>query len=403
MARLAQVFLVLFVAYASAGKGIQNVNSANRVPSEYLVTVKSSNPVQRDNAVRRINQLGSGVEIKKRFNVGKLSVLLIQAEEESSVYSLTSIQGVQSVEANVLKNVLQCESQDLTRFDGLYNLARTNVREAGGPSVYNYRQDDGAGTTVYVLDTGIFLEHNDFGGRASHGYTVAPIDVNEGDEDLNGHGTHCAGTVMGSTYGAAKAANAIAVKVVNRLGMGTVAQCIDGLEWVFNDFQGRGGQFKAVISMSLGYERSPAMDSLIQEISDAGLLTVAAAGNEYSSACNPSPSGAEASLSVAASDASDRLAIFTNTGECVDIIAPGVNILSAGIRDEDSSATMSGTSMSCPLVAGVVLRYMSQVESRPSPEEIRQVFVQSTTKDAIDLRGYDETPNHFLYAPCDLQ
>ena len=407
MARFTEIICILLVAYACARQSVQNMNVAGRVPSEYLITVKSQNLNQVNQAVKQISAADNGIVIKKRSNFGKLSVLVIKAEEDANVYNFQNIPGVQSVEANVRSNVLACVEQDVSAYAGLYNLARTNVREAGGPDVYSYQEGDGTDTTAYVLDTGIFLEHNEFGGRASHGYTVPPYDEEEGDEDFNGHGTHCAGTIMGKTYGAAKSANAIALKVVDRWGFGDVSECIDGLEWVLNDFNARneaaGGNFKAVVSMSLGYAQSNAMDAVVQELADAGLLSIAAAGNSYTTACAYSPSAAEASISVAASDESDSLAVFTNTGECVDIIAPGVNILSAGISDEDSSATMSGTSMSCPLVAGVVLRHMSQVGERPAPEAIRQWFLETSTKDVIDLNGYDDTPNHFLYAPCNVQ
>lgn len=404
MARLITAVCILLVACAAARNVkhvITNADHPGRVSSEYLITVR-----QDEQVIKQLEEIGNGFMIKKRHNFGKLSVLVVHSDEEAAVASLNSVPGVLSVEADVREYVLACTNQDLTGIAGLWNLKRTNVRENGGPEKYTYKEGDGSGTTGYVLDTGIFLGHYDFGGRASHGYTVPPYDESEGDEDLNGHGTHCAGTAMGVTYGAAKFANAIAVKVVSRYGMGTISECIDGLEWTFNDFKTKdeasGGQYKAVVSMSLGYSSNSAMDSVIQELSDIGLLTIAAAGNSGASACYFSPSGAAASVSVAASDQFDRLASFTSHGVCVDIIAPGVDILSAGHRDEYDTDTKNGTSMACPLVAGVVLRYLSQVEGRPSPEAIRAWLEQTSTKDAIDLLGHNDTPNNFLYAPCEL-
>jgi len=214
----------------------------------------------------------------------------------------------------------------------------------------------GSGVHVYVLDTGVRTTHNDFGGRA-----IPTLDMVGGsttvcnswdtscaaDPPSQGHGTHCAGSVGGSTYGVAKEATLHAVRVLGENG-GYTSWITGAMDWVVTT-----GERPAVISMSLGGPgTSQTYSNAIDDAMAAGVAVVVAAGNENSNACNFSPAFAPNAITVGATDSMDRRAGFSNYGTCVDIFGPGASIKSAIHNSNSGSATMSGTSMACPHVAG---------------------------------------------------
>ncbi|KNE65517.1 hypothetical protein AMAG_11135 [Allomyces macrogynus ATCC 38327] len=212
---------------------------------------------------------------------------------------------------------------------------------------YYYPDSAGAGVNAYVIDTGILTTHSDFEGRAIWGYTACQGCANTDD---NGHGSHCAGTIGSKTYGVAKKTTLIAVKVLNGKGEGSDADVIAGIQWATKDAKARGKP--AVASMSLGGDKSQDLNDAVEAAIADGLTFSVAAGNESQDACNTSPASAPNVISVAASDKTDYLADFSNYGTCTDIIAPGVNIKSTW--NNGGTNTISGTSMACPHVSGVV-------------------------------------------------
>ena len=186
----------------------------------------------------------------------------------------------------------------------------------------------------------------EFEGRAIWGYTAPGMD---GDFDLNGHGTHVAGTVGAATYGVAKQATIIAVKVLNAAGSGPLTSIISGLEWIANDFYNR-GRPNSVINLSLGFFGiSSIFDSALQSVIDAGITVVAAAGNEDDDACNYSPAHTPDVITVGAIDIDDIPTYFTNWGTCLDLWAPGEDILST---TPSGPNLKDGTSMAAPHVHG---------------------------------------------------
>ena len=291
--------LSLFLAvYASpTDKVIKNRGSPNRIPSEYLVTVRpnmyrgQSLKHRMDLFVQNLGSLSHQISILNRYDFTKLSVLRIKAESLSPLMNFYSLPGVTSIEANLYEKAIDQDCQEQETISGLWGLARIAKREESNDNTYSFQEGDGEGGYVYVVDSGIRVTHTDFGDRAIHGYTSPSI--SEGDDDLNGHGTHCAGTVMGTTYGVAKYAGAIAVKTLDRYGMSSISMTIGGLEWIQEDFaqrnQAADGNLPAVVSMSLRFSPSDAMDGVLQELFDAGLITTASAGNQASSSCNQSP------------------------------------------------------------------------------------------------------------------
>jgi subtilisin family serine protease len=215
---------------------------------------------------------------------------------------------------------------------------------AGLDQRYTY-DHTGKGVTAYVIDTGVDAGA-DFGGRASVGF-----DATGGDgKDCNGHGTHIAGTIGGTTYGVAKEVTLKAVRVLDCKGSGTDADVVAGLDWVAQH-----ARKPAVANMSLGGGKSPTMDAAASRLTEAGVFLAVAAGNAAVDACDGSPSGASGVLAVAASDGKDGSADFTNYGKCVKVYAPGVGITSDWLSG--GNRTMSGTSMATPHVVGVAALY----------------------------------------------
>lgn len=212
----------------------------------------------------------------------------------------------------------------------------------------------GAGVDAYVLDTGVLADHADFGGRVVQGWTA--IDDGRGSTDCNGHGTHVAGTLAGTTYGVAKAATVIPVRVLGCDGSGFMSDVVAGLDWVV----GRHGTgTPAVVNLSLGGGTSSTVDAAVDGAIRDGVVVVAAAGNSGTDACTSSPGRLAAAVTVAATDSTDRQASFSNHGTCVDLSAPGVGITSAWHTGATAYAALSGTSMAAPHVAGAAAVLLS--------------------------------------------
>ncbi len=233
----------------------------------------------------------------------------------------------------------------------------------------------GQGVDVYVVDTGILTTHPDFGGRAVSGTDTVDGDANA--TDCNGHGTHVSGTIGGSSYGLAKRADLIGVRVLDCNGSGATSGVVAGLDWIVAHHQA--GQ-PAAANMSLGGGASTALDAAVNRVIADGVTMAVAAGNENADACTKSPARVPNALTVAASDRNDARASFSNRGTCVDLFAPGVDITSAWLNN--GANTISGTSMATPHVAGAAALYL---ESHPSasPSAVSTAIVNATTKGRI--------------------
>lgn len=245
-----------------------------------------------------------------------------------------------------------------------WGLARVSHRAPLSLSSFNqylHDSEGGAGVTSYIIDTGIFVDHKQFEGRAIWGATIP-----NGDQDVdgNGHGTHCAGTIASKDYGVAKRANVVAVKVLRSNGSGSMSDVVKGVEFAAKAHQaavkeGKKGFKGSTANMSLGGGKSPALDLAVNAAVKAGIHFAVAAGNENQDAANTSPASAELAITVGASTISDARAYFSNYGSTVDIWAPGLNIVSTYIGSDTATATLSGTSMASPHIAGLLSYYVS--------------------------------------------
>lgn len=274
---------------------------------------------------------------------------------------------------------------------GLSRISKQKRQARFSANSYTYPKNSGLGVDVYVVDTGIYVKHSEFEGRARWGITIPKGDISA---DTNGHGTHCAGIIAGKTFGVAKRANVIAVKVLRSNGFGTNSDVIKGIEWVIKQHQRRKvSSRKSIINMSLGGSRSFALDLISQHAIKLGISLTVAAGNDFEDACSYSPASVSDAITVGAMDQLDSVAFFSNFGRCVDLFAPGVGILSSWIGKPNAVQLLSGTSMATPHVAGVVALYLSEHDL--SPEELKKLILKNGISGILKDVPHD-TPNNLL-------
>ncbi|MEU4565505.1 S8 family peptidase, partial [Micromonospora sp. NPDC023956] len=278
---------------------------------------------------------------------------------------------------------------DATQVNPPWNLDRIDQRTGPLDGRYTY-VSTGLGVTAYVIDTGIRTTHVDFAGQAVDGYDA--IDNALPAADCNGHGTHVAGIVGGTSYGVAKDVTLVAVRVLNCAGSGTWAQVIAGINWVTADHQP--GQ-PAVANMSLGGGLNTSLNTAVANSIADGVTYAVASGTSNQNACNFSPASVPTALTVNASQSNDARASFSNWGTCTDIFAPGVNILSAWHTSDTATNTISGTSMASPHVAGAAARVL-QVYPTWTPAQVSSYLISQATEDVITSPGTG-SPNRFLY------
>ncbi|KAI9098099.1 peptidase S8/S53 domain-containing protein [Phlyctochytrium arcticum] len=238
---------------------------------------------------------------------------------------------------------------------GLDRIDQTNLQLDG---IFDYPNASGEGIDIYIVDTGINLNHTDFEGRAIWGTTTRSDDAQ--DIDDNGHGSHVAGIAGGKTYGVAKKARLIAVKALDQDGRGPFSELIDGLQWVAQHAPTTGRT--SVVNLSIQGLVSEALNTAVTGLLDLGVHVVSATGNSGKNSCDYSPAvitGNTSVISVGAVDDTDTEADFSNYGNCVSIMGPGVRILSIAQDSVDGTKTMSGTSMAAPHVSGVLALLLS--------------------------------------------
>lgn len=274
----------------------------------------------------------------------------------------------------------------------LARLSQIEPLRATGPYDYVYDPSAGNGVDVYIFDTGIDISQPEFGGRASAGTDF----TGEGYQDENGHGTFVAGIVGSKTYGVSKNVNLINVKTMTSTGRGKLSWVLAGIEYVIASHTARNG--KSVVNMSLGTPKNNMLNRAVQQIVEMGIPVVVAAGNADSNACRFSPASAHGALVIGAlDDRTDSAATFTNWGECVSAFAPGVNVESVSISDDQTPVLYSGTSVASPIGAGLVAYFMGMGDTgEQAMQRVRDLRVKNAmTRTSLIFKPWTE--NSILY------
>jgi serine protease len=342
---------------------------------------------------------------RARIDVGAMAATLSEAyaglvdQQWSDAVKGFSVDGMSETDARALANdpmVAYVEEDGIVRINAdqatgnaLYGLDRLD--QVNLPLDGRYRSvNDGAGVTAFIVDTGIRATHQDFGNRVNVGLGFTAINDGQGTNDCNIHGTHVAGTVGGSTHGVAKAVSLVPVRVLGCDGSGSNSGVIAGVNHVARTAATLSGP--SVANMSLGGGVSNALDQAVDRAVQAGVVFAVAAGNENQNACNSSPARASSAITVGATDRNDNRANFSNFGTCVDVFGPGVGILSASNASNTATATLSGTSMATPHVAGVAALYLA---SGKSAAETNAALIADASVDKV--RDPQGSPNRLAF------
>ncbi|XP_072177249.1 extracellular serine proteinase-like [Diadema setosum] len=347
---------------------------SHRVPGEYIVVLKPDYDINTfmDSHSPTVQASGANSSI--------LSVFTTVVKGFSARLSPELLQRFLEME-----EVSYIEENSIVWAQYSWGIDRVNQRRL--PLDLNaYYDGGGKGVSVYILDTGISPNNIFFGDRA-----VVGTDTVGGQEgiDCRGHGTHVAGTIGADSYGIARAATLYGVRVLNCYGRGTLTETIEGLNWVRQN-----ARKPAIVSMSLGSVGSDAVDDAVNNVFNYGITVVASAGNDRMDACTFSPARNPNVLTVAATEDNDERATFSNYGDCVDLYAPGVDIISTWYTGRNATATMSGTSMSCPHVTGAAAIILGEHNSY-SPQQVMDKIINDTTNTVRN--AYPASNNKLLY------
>ncbi len=337
------------------------------------------------------------------FTVGsvleRLSIAVVVTEPERRD-ELAAVPGVASVSEDRL--VSRAATQVLPGGTTQWNLDRIDQATNAYDQRYRY-PGTGEGVRVYVIDTGVRPDHAEFSGRVVAGFD-AILDGN-GTGDCDGHGTHVAGTIAGSTVGVAKRATIVPVRVLGCDGTGSTLGVLAGADWVLGQHV---AGTPAVVNMSLGLDDPGGtftdLDAKIAVLVAAGITVVVAAGNGGDDgvgddACTFSPARAPSAITVGASGSSDARAGFSNFGTCLDLFAPGVSIRSAwNVGSVNAGAYLSGTSMASPAVAGIAAVYLG-IDPTASPATVTAAITGAATAGVVTSPGTG-SPNRLARVPA---
>jgi len=395
------VVLLAIVFLVDAKAPLLGTTNPEVIPGRYIVVFHPNTTTERTKA--HLSKLASlNQNILHQYNIGGIFKGFAAELTDSALETVRSADEVAHVEADQMMHVAaSCHQQTGSE----WGLSRLWQRTMSLHGKFTYDSTGGAGVNAYIVDTGIRVTHSDFAGRCSWGANF----VNDGkNTDCNGHGTHVAGTVGGTTYGVAKKVTLIAVKVLGCTGSGTNSGVIAGIDYSAESAIESGKP--SVINMSLGGSLSTATNAAVDAANDAGIVVVVASGNSNADACGFSPASAKKVLSIGATTIADNggqmedaRSTFSNYGSCVHLFAPGQNIKSAWIDDNSDTNSISGTSMASPHVCGLAALYMS-ASGQSNPETVKTHIKNSATTNEIDLlcanSACNKSPNKMAYIHC---
>ncbi|WP_157631266.1 S8 family serine peptidase [Catelliglobosispora koreensis] len=375
--------LAMVGAPAQAAEGtILHAGGATAVADSYIVVFKDATVSKADVggvAQRLVRKHGGSITHTYSTALRGFAVNL----PEAAAKQLAADPAVQFVEQNHTVTIQGTQTPTPS-----WGLDRIDQRDLPLNNSYTY-PNTGSGVRAYILDTGIRITHQDFGGRASHGRDT--VDNDNDATDCHGHGTHVAGTVAGGAYGVAKGASLVAVRVLNCQGSGSFAGIVAGVDWVTAN-----AVKPAVANMSLGGTgTNAALETAVTNSINSGVVYALAAGNSNADACNFTPARTPAAITVGATESNDARASYSNFGTCLDIFAPGSGITSAWFSSDTATNTISGTSMASPHVAGVAALILS---ANPgwTAQQVRDRMVADSTPNKVTNPGTG-SPNRLLY------
>lgn len=332
----------------------------------------------RATEVARAKALGMSVTYEYTTAIKGMAVLA----NAGQLRALQANPNVQLVEADGIATI------SATQSPVTWGLDRIDQRNLPLSSSYTYSHN-GAGVRAYVIDTGIEAGHLEFAGRMAPGYDA--VTTGGTADDCNGHGTHVAGTIGGTTYGVAKGVTLVPVRVLGCSGSGAWSGVIAGVDWVADDANGR----PAVANMSLGGGYFTSLNTAVTNAVAAGVTFAVAGGNNGADACNYSPASTDLAITVGATASNDARASYSNYGTCLDIFAPGSGITSAWHTSTTATNTISGTSMASPHVAGAAVLYLA-TNPGASPSTVASALTTNATASKVTSAGTG-SPNRLLF------
>ncbi|WP_405642333.1 S8 family peptidase [Streptomyces sp. NBC_00019] len=373
--------LTTLPAEAAPAEGkVLAADSPTAIKDSYIVTLKKGSTGFKSTSAAGKNLVKEyGGAVKKTFGtaLNGYSATLSAAEAKR----LAADPAVASVEQNQRVHV------DATQPSAPWGLDRIDQAALPLSGTYTYPDTAGAGVTAYVIDTGVRITHAQISGRASYGYDA--VDGDTTASDGNGHGTHVATTIAGSTYGVAKQAKIVAVRVLDNAGSGTTAGVVAGIDWVTANHSG-----PSVANMSLGGGASTALDTAVRNSIASGVTYAVAAGNSSANASSYSPARVTEAITVGATTSTDARASYSNYGSVLDIFAPGSSITAGWYTSDTATNTISGTSMATPHVAGAAAVYLAGHTSS-TPAQVATALTGGATTNAVTSPGTG-SPNRLL-------
>ncbi|SMQ15259.1 Peptidase inhibitor I9 [Streptomyces sp. Ag82_O1-12] len=372
--------LTTLPAQAAPAEGrVLAADSPTAIKDSYLVTLKKSAGVKASSAAGKglVKEYGGSVDKTFGKALNGYSATLSAAEARQ----LAADPAVASVEQN------QRVTLAATQTNAPWGLDRVDQASLPLSGTYTYPDSAGSGVTVYVIDTGVRITHQQISGRASHGYDA--VDGDNNASDGNGHGTHVATTIAGTTYGVAKKAKIVGVRVLDNSGSGTTAGVIAGIDWVTQNHSG-----PSVANMSLGGGASATLDTAVRNSIASGVTYAVAAGNSSTTASSSSPARVAEAITVGATTSTDAKASYSNYGSALDIFAPGSSITAGWNTSDTATNTISGTSMATPHVAGAAAVYLAGHTSS-TPAQVATALVNGAVTGKVTSAG-SGSPNRLL-------
>ncbi|WP_327357241.1 S8 family peptidase [Streptomyces sp. NBC_01304] len=368
---------------APAEATVLGAGSATAVKGSYLVTLK-----QGGSGLKAASAQGKELISEHGGTVRKTFKSALNGYEAGSLTAqearrLAADPAVASVEQN------QRVRSDATQSNAPWGLDRIDQANLPLSSTYTYPDSAGSGVTAYVIDTGVRISHAEISGRAVNGYDA--VDGDTTAQDGNGHGTHVATTIAGKTYGVAKKAKIVAVRVLDNNGSGTTAGVIAGIDWVTSN---HAAGAPAVANLSLGGGVSTTLDNAVKRSIADGVSYAVAAGNSGANASSSSPARVAEAITVGATSNTDAKASWSNYGSVLDIFAPGVSITAGWNTSDSATNTISGTSMATPHVAGAAAIYLAGHTSA-TPAQVATALVNGSTPNKVTSPG-SGSPNRLL-------